>query len=112
MMPQKEVGEAQYQLAGQEYGRYEEQQRSSARQRDEAMYEQNLREGASNKVYPPQRNNANILRFSLAMIALGLVVFFGLLFILGVGGTTGWASFAVACFAVLFIAGIGMDKIR
>ncbi len=51
-------------------------------------------------------------RFALAVIALGLLLLFGLLFMFVLGGTSGWASFAVACFAILFIAGIGMDKIR
>jgi hypothetical protein len=53
-----------------------------------------------------------MLRFALAVIALGLLLLFGLLFMFVLGGTSGWASFAVACFAILFIAGIGMDKIR
>src|SRR5262245_12472041 len=94
MMPQKESGEMIYQPTGPEYGRYEGGQRPS-QQRDEISYEQNLREGTSSKVYPSTRNITNMLRFSLAVMALGLVVLFGFLFVLGVGGTTGWASFAV-----------------
>jgi hypothetical protein len=112
MMPQKEVSEAIYQQADPEYGRYEETQTSSARQHHETSYEQESREVPSGKVYPLLRDNTNLLRFALAAIALGLILLFGLLFVVMIGGTTGWASFAVACFAIMMIAGIGMDKIR
>lgn len=114
MMPQKEIGEAILQQADPEYRRYEGTQTpsSSARQHYETSYERELREGPSGKVYPLPRDNTNTLRFALAVIALGLVLLFGLLFIFVIGGTTGWASFAVACFAILFISGIGMDKVR
>ena len=134
MMPQKEDGEAIHQQADPEYGRYqgtsarqpkivvgssvfydwryEGKQTSSAGQHDETSYEQELREGPSGKVYPLPRDNTNILRFMLAVIALGLLLLFGLLFVVVIGGTTGWASFAVAGVVILFIAGIGMDKIH
>ncbi len=134
MMPQKEDGEAIHQHADPEYGRYEGtsagqpkivvgssvfydwryegKQSSSARQHDETSYEQDLREGPSGKVYPLPHDNTNILRFTLAVIALGLLLLFGLLFVVVIGGTTGWASFAVAGVVILFIAGIGMDKIH
>ena len=103
MMPQKEVSEAIYRQADPDYGRYEGNQTSS---------EQDLREGPSGKVYSLPRDNTNILRFALAVISLGLILLFGLLFVVFIGGTTGWASFAVACLAILMIAGIGMDKIH
>src|SRR6266568_1597635 len=106
MMPQKEDSEAIHQQADPEYGRYEG---TSARQHDETSYEQELREGPSGKVYPLPHDNTNILRFTLAVIALGLLLLFGLLFVVVIGGTTGWASFAVAGVVILFIAGIGMD---
>jgi hypothetical protein len=112
MMPQKEVSEAVHQQADPAYGRYEGNQTSSARQHYEPSYEQELREGPSGKVYPLPRDNTNILRFALAVIALGLILLFGLLCIVFIGGTTGWASFAVACFAILFIAGIGLITIK
>lgn len=134
MMPQKEDSEAIDQQADPEYGRYEGtsahqpkikvgssvfydwryegKQTSSARQQDETSYEQDVREGPSGKVYPLPRDNTNILRFALAVIALGLLLLFGLLFVVVIGGTTGWASFAVAGVVILFIAGIGMDKIH
>src|ERR1700724_2417691 len=111
MMPQNEVSEAIHQQADPEYGRYEGNQTSSARQHYETSYEQDAREGPSGKVYPLLHDNTNILRFALAVIALGLILLFGLLFIVVIGGTTGWASFAVACFAIFIIACVGIDKI-
>ena len=112
MMPQKEVSEAIHQQADPDYGRYEGNQTSSARQHYETSYEQEAREGLSGKVYPLPRDNTNILRFLLAVIALGLILLFGLLFVVRIGGTTGWASFAVAGFVIMVITGVSIDKIR
>lgn len=112
MMQQKQVNEAIYQQANPEYGRYEGGQMSSARQRDEAPYEQGSREGSSGKVYPAQRSNTNLFRFSLTLIALGLIVLFALLFVVVIGGSAGGGAFVVACIAIILIAGIGIDKIR
>ena len=112
MMPQKEVSEAIYQPVDPVYGSYEGNQTSSARYHYETSYEQEVREGLSGKVYPLPRDNANILRFFLAMIALGLILLFGLLFVVRIGGTTGWASFAVACFAIMVITLGSLEKIR
>ncbi len=92
MMPQKEVNEAMNEQAGPAYGGYEGNQTSSA--------------------HPIPRDNTNILRFALAVISLGLVLLFGLLFIVVIGGTTGWASFAVACFAIFIIGGVGIISIK
>jgi hypothetical protein len=112
MMPQKEISEALYQQAGPAYGRYEGNQTSSDHQRYEPSYEQELREEPSGKVYPHSRDNTNTLRFALAVISLGLILLFGLLFIVVIGGTTGWASFAVACIAILFTGGVGIGSIK
>jgi len=112
MMPQKEVSEAMHEQAGPAYGRYEGNQTSSARQQYETSYEQELREGPSGKVYPLPRDNKNILCFALAVIALGLLVLFGLLFGVVVGGTVGGADFAFACVAILIIAGVGIIAIK
>lgn len=114
MMPQKEVSQTVHQQADLErYGGYEgTQQLPSAHQYYEASYEQELRRGQSGKVYPLPRDNANTLRFALAVIALGLILLFGLLFVVMIGGTTGWASFAVACIAIFIVTGVGIDKIR
>ncbi len=112
MMPQKEVNEAIHQQADPDYGKYEGNQTSSARQHYEPSYEQDVREGPSGNVYPLPRDNKNILRFTLAVIALGLLLLFGLLFVVAIGGTTGWASFAVACIAILLIAGVGINSVK
>jgi len=111
-MPQKEVNEAIHEQAGSDYGRYEGNQISSARQQYETSYDQELREGPSGKVYPRQRDNTNTLRFALAVISMGLLVLFGLLFVVVIGGAVGWASFAVACFAILVIGGVCIVSIK
>ena len=112
MMPQKEVSEAIHQQADPAYGRYEGNQTGVSRQHDETSSEQDVREGPSGKVYPLPRDKTNILRFTLAVIALGLILLFGLLFVVVVGGTTGWASFAVACIAIFIIAGVGINSVK
>ena len=112
MMPQREDSEVMHEQAGPDYGRYEGNQTGVSRQQYETSYEQELREGTSGKVYPRPHDNTIILRFALAVIALGLILLFGLLFVVVVGGTTGWASFAVACIAILFIAGIGINSVK
>ena len=103
MMPQKEVSEAIHQQADPAYGRYEENQTSSARQHSETTYEQDVREGSSGKVYPLPRDKTIILRFALPVIALGLLVLFGLLFVVVIGGTAGWISFVAACFVIMTV---------
>ncbi len=112
MMPQKEVNEAMHEQAGPVYGRYEGTQTSSARQHYETSNKQELREGPSGKVYPLPRDNTNILRFALAVISLGLLLLFGLLFVVVIGGTVGWASFAVACIALFIIGGVGIVSLK
>ena len=103
MMPQKEINQAIHQQGDPAHGRYEG---------DQTSYEQDVREGPSGKVYQLPRDNTNVLCFALAVIALGLILLFGLLFVMVVGGTTGWASFAVACLAILIIAGVGIIAIK
>ncbi len=112
MMPQKEDSEAIHQQADPAYGRYEGNQTGVSRQHYETSYEQELREGPSGKAYPLPHDNTNILRFALAVIAMGLILLFGLLFVVGIGGSTGWASFAFACLAIFIIAGVGITAIK
>jgi hypothetical protein len=71
-----------------------------------------LKEGPSGKVYPLPRDNKNILRFALVVIALGLILLFGLLFVVVIGGTVGGGGFVAACFAILIIAGVGIISIK
>ena len=94
MMPQKEVSQAIHQQADPDYGGYEGNQTS---------YEQDVREGPSGKVYPLPRDNTNILSFALIVISLGLLLLFGFLFVVVVGGTAGWVSFTAACFVILCV---------
>jgi hypothetical protein len=101
-----------HEQTGPAYGRYDGTQTSSARQHYETSNEQELREGPSGKVYPLPRDNTNILRFALAVISLGLLLLFGLLFVVMIGGTVGWASFAVACIALFIIGGVGIVSLR
>src|SRR5258708_12263785 len=78
-MPHKEVSEAIYQPADPVYGSYEGNQTASARQQYETSCEQEVREGSSGKVYPLPHDRTNLLRFALAVIALGLLRLFALL---------------------------------
>ncbi len=112
MMPPKEVHEAIHEQADPDYGRYEGNQTSSAHQHYQTSSEQDVREGPSGKVYPLPRDKTNILRFALAVISLGLLLLFGLLFVVMIGGTVGWASFAVACIALLIIGGVGIVSLK
>jgi hypothetical protein len=112
MMPQKEVNEAIHQQADPDYRRYEGNQTGVSRPQYETSDAQEVRGGPSSKVYPLPHDNTNILCFALAVIALGLILLFGLLFVVVVGGTTGWASFAVACLAILIIASVGIIAIK
>lgn len=112
MMPQEEINAASYQQADPVYERYEGTQTGVSRHHFEPSYVREVREGLSGKVYPLPRDNTNILRFLVAVIALGLVLLFGLLFVVRIGGTTGWASFAVAGFVIMVITGVSIDKIR
>jgi hypothetical protein len=112
MMPQNEGSSARQKLADPEYGRYEENHTGGSRHQYETAYAQDVREGPSGKVYPLPRDKTNILRFTLTVIALGLILLFGLLFVVVIGGTTGWASFVVACLAILLIAGVGINSVK
>jgi hypothetical protein len=103
MMPQKQNSEARQQQADPEYGRYEGNQTSSASLHYETFSEQEMRERSSGKVYPPRPDKMKIFRFAMPVIALGLLVLFGFLFVVVVGGTAGWVSFAAACFVLCCI---------
>jgi len=111
-MPQREANESSYEQASSTYGGYEGNQTSHADQHYETSYEQELREGPAGKAYPLPRDNKNILRFALAVISMVLLLLFGLLFVVLIGGTAGWISFAAASLAILTIAAVGIDKIH
>jgi hypothetical protein len=107
IMPQKEDSDAIHQQADSDYGRYEGNQKSFSRQQYETSSEQDVGEIPSGKVYPRTRDNTNILSFALVVIALVLLVLFGYLFVVVVGGMAGAISFAAACF-VLYMPGCSM----
>ena len=112
MMPQKEASESLHEQAAPTYGRYEGNQTSSASQQYETFYEQELREGPVGKVYQLPRDNKNMLRFALAVIAMVFLLLFGILFVVFIGGTAGWISFGAASLATFIIAAVGIDKIK
>ena len=120
------------------YGRYEEHQ-AYTQQRYEPPYEhtpkgetldddfveavserivQRLRQETAGKVYPqPKQLDKNILSMVIAAISMLMLVFFALLFVIVVGGSTGWISFAIASFVVCLIAAftiaaVAVDKAK
>ena len=126
IMPQQEQSSSTY-------GHYEEQQAHSQQEYDtsyerpskgetvdddfvEAVADrivQRLRQGTAGKVYPePRQLDKNLLRVALAIISLSLLVLFAFLFVIVVGGSTGWISFAIGSFVVFLIAVVTIDKIK
>ena len=112
MIPQQEFSKAVSQQADPGYGGYEGNQTNVSRHHSETSYEQEVREGPDSKVYPPLHDKTNTLRFALVLIALGLLVLFGLLFVIGIGGETGVESFFVASLALLLITSFGLASIK
>lgn len=100
MMPQKEINAGMQQQAELEYGAYEGIAPSPAPQHHEAFYERDMGEGASGKVYPLPRDRTNMIRLALVAIALAMLLLFGYLFVIVVGGATGTISFIAACFVL------------
>lgn len=112
MMSPGEMDSSMQEQTAQTYKGYEGSQASSARQHYEQTYGQEQHEGLSSKVYPQPRDNKNLLRFALAVVAMVMILLCGVLFVVLVGGTGGWISFASACLAIFIIAAIGIDKIH
>jgi hypothetical protein len=103
MMQQKEGSSARQQFADPDYRRYEGNQTGDSRLHYETSSEQGAREEQFSKVYPLQRDKMKIFRFAMPVIVLGLLLLFGFLFVIVVGGTAGWVSFAAACFVLCCI---------
>jgi hypothetical protein len=103
MMPQEQSSEATHEQAGPAYGRYEGNQTPSANLRYETFSEQEVRERTVGKVYPLAPDKMKIFRFAMPVIVLGLLLLFSFLFVIVVGGTAGWVSFAAACFVLCCI---------
>ncbi len=123
----------QHEQSGSTYGRYEEQQ-AYAQQGHETPYRQTskgerldddfvdavserivqrLRQETAGKVYPqPQQFDKNILRMIMAVISMLILVLFAFLFVIVVGGSTGWISFAIGSFIIFLIAAVAIDKVK
>lgn len=99
MTLKKQINEAMLKQADPEYRRYEGNH-TSLSQSYETFSEQEAREGPFGKVYPLPPDKMKLFRFAMPMIALGLLLLFGFLFVIVVGGTAGWVSFAAACFVL------------
>jgi hypothetical protein len=129
---------SQHEQSDSTYGRYEEHQ-AYTQQRYEPPYEhtpkgetldddfveavserivQRLRQETAGKVYPqPKQLDKNILSMVIAAISMLMLVFFALLFVIVVGGSTGWFSFAIASIVVCLIAAftiaaVAVDKVK
>jgi hypothetical protein len=123
----------QHEQSGSTYGRYEEQQ-AYAQQGHETPYRQTskgetldddfvdavserivqrLRQETAGKIYPqPQQFDKNILRMVMAVISMLILVLFAFLFLIVVGGSTGWISFAIGSFIIFLIAAVAIDKVK
>ena len=111
MLPQREAGELLHEQAIPTYGSYQESQQD-ARQLGAISYEQPLREGPEEKVYPELRDNKNMLRllwFGVSMVAL---LAFAVVCLVIVGGTPGVISFCAASFVIMVIASTAISTIK
>lgn len=111
MMPQREASESMYEQAGTTYRQYEGDQAFTGRH-FETSYEQPLREGSGEKVYPSLNDNKNVLRLLAFVIAMVALIAFGVLCLVFVGGTGGWISFCAASLAIFIVAVVAIDKIK
>ncbi len=118
----------QHEQSSSTYGRYEEQQAyetpygqtSKGETLEDEFVEavaerivQRLRQETAGKVYPqPQQFGGNVQRFALALIAMVILVLFAFLFVIVVGGTTGWISFAIGSFILFLITVVAIDKVK
>lgn len=107
MMPQEETHEQ----TGSTYGRYEGNQ-AYAHSRDEAPYEQMMKETPVAKVYPELGNNQNVFRLVGLAIAMVSLLAFAVICLVLVGGIGGWISFCVACLATFIVASVAIDRIK
>jgi hypothetical protein len=82
------------------------------RQHDETLYEQPLREGPGEKVYLPPKDNTNMFRLLVFVIAMVTLLAFVVVCLVFVGGTGGWISFCAASFAILVIASTFIGMMR
>lgn len=107
MMPQEETHEQ----TGSTYGRYEGNQ-AYAHPRDEAPYEQMLRETPVAKVYPEPPQNQNLFRLMGLAITMVSLLAFAVICLILVGGIGGWISFCAACITTFIVASVAIDRIK
>ena len=107
MMPQEEIHEQ----TGSTYGRYEGDQ-AYAHPRDEASYEQMMRETPVAKVYPEPRNNQNVFRLIGLAITMVSLLAFAVICLVLVGGIGGWISFCAACLTTFIVASVAIDQMK
>lgn len=103
MMSQSNANEPMEEQASAIYGKYEGDQEYTL-QHEETSYEQPLRGGPGEKVYQPQRDNTNMFRLLVFVIAMVTLLAFVIVCLVLVGGTGGWISFCAASLAILTIA--------
>jgi hypothetical protein len=48
----------------------------------------------------------------MAIISMLILVLFAFLFVIVVGGTTGWISFAIGSLTIFLIATVAIDKVK
>ena len=107
MMPQEETHEQ----TGSTYGRYEGNQ-AYAHPRDEAPYEQMMRETPVAKVYPEPSNNQNMFRLIGLAMTMGSLLAFAVICLVLVGGIGGWISFCAACVTTFIVASVAIDRMK
>lgn len=111
MMPQREVGESAYERIDPTYGAYEGDQ-FYAHQSSDPSFAQPLRGALGGKVYPESRNNKNMLRLVVFMIAMVMILICAALSIFFIGGTGGWVSFVVAAAVISALSYAVIEKIQ
>jgi hypothetical protein len=92
--------------------REEEENMIPQREASETIYEQPLREEPEGKVYPPLRDNKNMLRLLWFVVAMVALLAFAVVCLVIVGGTAGWISFCAASFTIMVIASTAISTIK
>jgi uncharacterized membrane protein YkgB len=107
MMPQEET----YKQTGSTYGRYEGDQ-AYAHPRDEAPFEQMMRETPVAKVYAEPPHNQNVFRLMGLAITMVSLLAFAIICLVLVGGIGGSISFCAACLATFIVASVAIDRMK
>ena len=111
MMSQQEINGPGHAHTGSAYGGYTADQ-TYAHQYNGTFSEQPPREEIEGKVYAPARDNKNMLRFLLAIVAMVMLLLFAILCMFFPGNTGGWISFCAASLAIFIFTAVAIDKIQ